>query len=262
MRHNHTYLLVVFLTAIANPPSLAIGASPAVINAENRIFTPTASFTTSVGASIAPTRSHPNGHSYGEWAAKWWQWALETPASISPILDMTGAHCAEGQEDRVWFLAEPVGGDPNGVPVVENRKCTVPADTALFFPLISSYYGAFLSDPPEQRTEQFVRSIVACGNVSIDASIDGIAISNDPNRYFSKTALFDVQLPEDNIFGVDTSIIPELLLSPSVAQGYFVFLRPLRPGVHTIHWTASQNCPFGDFAQEVTYSLTVQKPRR
>jgi hypothetical protein len=185
MQRNCISLFAVVLAVIAILPGVAIGASPAVIHAEGQTLAPIAKSVASGVPSIAPARSHPYGHSYGEWAAKWWQWALETPASVSPILDMTGTFCAEGQEDRVWFLAEPVGGDPSGVPVVETRRCTVPADTALFFPLISSYYGAFLNDPPEQRTEQYLRSIVNCTDVVIDARIDGIAVSSDRERYFA-----------------------------------------------------------------------------
>jgi hypothetical protein len=33
--------------------------------------------------------------------------------------------------------------------------------------------------------------------------------------------------------------IPELLLSPSAEQGYYLFLYPLSPGKHTIRWVAS-----------------------
>ena len=58
---------------------------------------------------IAPIQSHPHGNTYGEWAAEWWQWALETPASVNPVLDMTGEFCAEGQKGHVWFLAGTFG---------------------------------------------------------------------------------------------------------------------------------------------------------
>ena len=182
----------------------------------------------------------------------WWQWALETPASVNPVLDTTGEHCAEGQTGRVWFLAGTFG---NGT--VE-RSCTVPTGTALFFPLINAFYGAFLNDPPETRTEEFLRAqVVTCHNFVLLAEINGVAVNN-PLQYFEQSPLFDVQLPEDNVFGLGEDVIPELLLSPSVDAGYYLFLWPLPPGEHIIHWGASQSCPFGDFTQEVTYHLTVR----
>lgn len=202
---------------------------------------------------IATIQSHPYGKTYGEWAAEWWQWALGTPASVNPVLDETGEFCAEGQEGHVWFLAGSfgVGGF--------ERECTVPSGTSLFFPLINSFYGAFLNDPPETRTEEYIRDQAHCETpTELFAEIDGVQVKN-PLQYFEKSPVFDVQLPEDNIFGVGEEVIPELLLSPSVDEGYYLFLRPLPPGRHNIYWKATWFCPSisVDVSEEVTYELTV-----
>ena len=58
---------------------------------------------------IAPINSRPAGQSYGKWAATWWQWALGIPAAVNPLTDPTGQYCAQGQVDRVWFLAGAIG---------------------------------------------------------------------------------------------------------------------------------------------------------
>ena len=105
---------------------------------------------------IAPIKSEPAGQSYGRWAAEWWQWALGVPAVVNPLTDTTGDNCAQRQVDKVWFLAGSVTTDP----IV--RTCEVPARKSLFFPLINTMYGAFLNDPPETRTDQFVRTSGAC----------------------------------------------------------------------------------------------------
>ena len=60
------------------------------------------------------------GATYGEWSARWWQWALSIPAAVNPILDATGANCARDQVDDVWFLAGTFGG-------TVTRSCTIPA---------------------------------------------------------------------------------------------------------------------------------------
>jgi hypothetical protein len=160
---------------------------------------------------IAPINSHPHGKSYGEWAAAWWQWALELPASTHPLLDL--GDCSEGQTGHVWFL----GGTFASNPGVE-RDCTIPSGTALFFPLINTFYGAFLNDPPDQRTEEFVRAQVQCTDTEISATIDGVAV-HDPLQYCtgvtdnpdcSDSPLFDVQLPEDNVVGG----VPEATCDP------------------------------------------------
>jgi hypothetical protein len=228
---NAVSLLTVGLAAIAMCPSFASAANLAT----------------------APIQSHPHGQTYAQWAVVWWQWALGTPASVNPVLDETGEDCAEGQLGHVWFLAGTFGTVPASVV----RTCTIPTGTALFFPLINSFYGAFLNDSPETRTEDYIRSQVACEDVSISAQIDGVPVEN-PLQNYEQSPLFDVQLPTDNVFGFGEDVIPKLLLSPSVDAGYYLFLHPLPPGSHTIHWVSSQSCPASNYAEEVTYHLTVR----
>lgn len=210
------------------------------------------------GAVIVPVGAAPGGQTYGRWAAEWWQWALGVPAATSPVLDPDGQHCGERQVGDVWFLAGSFGADP----VV--RSCDVPQGKSIFLPLINSLYGAFLNDPPETRTEEFVREVARCTEPAvISVSIDGRPVAK-PTRFFTGLALaasplFNIQLPPDNLLGADATQIPELVLSPSAEQGYYLFISPLPPGPHVIAWTASGCAP--DFAQDVTYHITVTGPR-
>jgi hypothetical protein len=203
----------------------------------------------SVGG-IAPPQSRPHGKSYSEWAAAWWQWALTIPVSSNPVLDLTGEHCAENQSDHVWFLA---GAFNAGEPVT--RECTIPAGQALVLPLINFAYFAFPEDPPETRTEEFARAQVACAEEATFAlvEIDGVPV-RDPGRYFEQSVVFEVVLQEDNLFGFPAGFT----LSPSVDAGYYLFLTPLPPGEHTIHWQVTSGCGFG---QDITYHLTVRPGR-
>ena len=41
-------------------------------------------------AGVFAPQAHPYGSSYGEWAAKWWQWVLTQPTPTNPLLDATG----------------------------------------------------------------------------------------------------------------------------------------------------------------------------
>jgi hypothetical protein len=212
---------------------------------------------------IAPISSTPEGQTYGRWAAEWWQWALGVPAATNPVTDTTGEHCAQRQVDNVWFLAGSFGSDQ----VV--RTCEIPAGKSLFFPLINSAYGAFLNDePPETRTEEFVRKMANCTEAAqISVRIDGFTIPS-PTGFFtgpsgSQSPIFNVQLPPHNVLGAVPGGLTshgkknaaELVLSPSAEQGYYLFVRPLSPGTHTIRWTASGCVP--DLSQDITYHLTV-----
>jgi hypothetical protein len=203
---------------------------------------------------IAPIDTKPAGQTYGRWAVEWEQWALGIPAVVNPLTDTTGEHCAERQVGDVWFLAGSVSPDP----VV--RTCTLPKGKALFFPLINTVYGAFLNDPPETRTEDYVRAAGSCTEpAQISVWIDGFKISK-PARFFtghggSQSPFFNVQLAPGNLFGVDETVVPELVFSPSAEQGYYLFVWPLRSGTHTVRWIAS-GCTPGN-SQDITYDLTV-----
>src|SRR5439155_23432452 len=89
------------------------------------------------GPGVVPPAAHPYGHTYSDWAARWWQWALAQPLSTNPVLDTTGANCAAGQSGRVWFLAGTFSAG------TVSRSCTVPAGTALLFPVLNNAYFAF-----------------------------------------------------------------------------------------------------------------------
>jgi hypothetical protein len=204
--------------------------------------------------SVAPIQSHPRGQSYAEWSVDWWTWALETPAATNPF---GRGSCETSQTGRVWFLAGVL------TPGVAQRTCTVPAGTALFVPVWNNFYGAFLNDPPPTNTEAFVLSQVACTASEIFVEIDGVSVPR-PERFYVRprqSGIFHIQLPVDNIFGLDESTVPELRLSPGAQSGYYLFLHPLHRGAHTINWRATGTCFGAELAQEVTYTITVV-PRR
>ena len=189
---------------------------------------------------IAGIQTKPEGQTYGRWAAEWWQWALGIPADVNPVTDMTGEHCAQRQVDKVWFLA---GGLPTDTVI---RTCEIPEGKSLFFPLINTFSGAFLNDPPEMRTEEFVREDARCTEpAQISVQIDGFKVPR-PTRFFtgpsgSQSPIFNVQLPPGNLVGAvpvasgspDEIVVPELVLTPSAQQGYYLFVRPLSRGTRT-----------------------------
>ena len=68
-----------------------------------------------------------------------------------------------------------------------------------------------------------------------------------------KSTVFDVNLNEENPFGVEAQ-----LLSPSVNQGLFLFVKPLCIGTHTIEFVGSHTCPGGEtFTAGARYTIKV-----
>jgi hypothetical protein len=92
---------------------------------------------------------------------------------------------------------------------------------------------------------------------NLSVTVDGKDMTNLLQRV--QSVPFVTAVPQDNIFGPDACNrgvpLPAGIYSPSVDDGYYVALAPLKPGQHTIHFHAER--PAGVTQQDVTYVLTV-----
>ena len=203
--------------------------------------------TMTAGASLASPAQPGGPMPYSLLAAQWWQWALETPTADNPVLDITGVNCGVNQKGKYWFLAGTFGGSAE-------RYCTIPSGKSLFFPVVNTSYGAFLTDPPGTKAIRYIRSftggIAACTNIS--ATLDSVRVSIVHERSIP----FVVRLPEDNVLSATPDQIKNLMLAPSVDEGDYVLLNPLSPGNHTIVFENDpvQGCPI---QLKVTYHLSI-----
>jgi hypothetical protein len=185
-------------------------------------------------------------------ATRWWQWALETPASENPLTDTTGQFAAVNQPNGpVWFVAGNTGG-------TTVRTFTVPAGKALFFPIVNFFDvedatikggGVFFLVPhPVQTAQTFVATVIATAT-GLSAEVDGTPIPITTDNLEQSTP-FSLQLPADNILGV-----PAGAYFPAIDSGYYVLLSPLSAGQHTIHFAGTLT--FFPFTLDVTYNITV-----
>ena len=207
----------------------------------------TATATQAAPTFAPPPPTAPHLKTYSNWGALWWQWSIGTPAPQNPVLDTTGANCAVGQPvPGTFFLAGTLDGS------TVSRTCTAPVGSAFLIPILAKSFFAQQTDPPEQRTEAFVRSQVTCVESApvLSLTVDGVAIPN-PQALLEKSILFSVNLPDNNVFGV-----PAQLLSPSVDEGYYGFVEPLSAGSHSIHLSSSSAACGA--TQNATYNLIVQ----
>ena len=203
------------------------------------------------GQVFAPN-STVHERSYGQWAALWWQWALSIPEAENPILDSTGQFCGVGQSGPVWFLSGTFGGDAV-------RTCTIPRNTPIFMPVHNWIFGAGAFDctptvPDVICDVDTLRAKAADAATSVEVmevTIDGALVSNIPNYRSISPQPFSVTFPAGAVFG-----IPEGTHYPHVADGYWLMLKPLKKGQHTITVTAS-NPTYGVDLNVVHY-LTVE----
>jgi hypothetical protein len=182
-------------------------------------------------------------------SAEWWQWALSIPTPVNPQLDATGEDCVVGQRGSLWFLAGIFGGG------TATRTCSIPANAALYVPVINSVVvntpdicGQVGSLSVEEERALAAPIINNATNLSVE--LDGTAIQ--PQRVQSE--VFAAALPDDNIFVQPCAgDAPGGIFSPSIDDGFYVLLKPLAIGTHTLHFHAES----GGFVEDVTYELTV-----
>ena len=196
--------------------------------------------------SIFPLDSTPYNLTYGEWSAKWWIWALSIPEENNPVTDQTGANCDVNQQGPVWFLAGTLGGSVT-------RDCDIPPDKAILLsPLnIECSYAEF----PSMKTEKELRDCAQWPGAFVKVTIDGVDVQ-DIDKYSVQSPLFDVVLPEENIFGAPPGP------TKAVSGGWWILLPPLPPGAHKISFGGSvvDNPTTGTqgFAVEANYNLNVK----
>jgi hypothetical protein len=175
-------------------------------------------------------------------SVKWWQWLASIPENKNPILD--DHPCDVKQFGSFFYLVGTFGGSAE-------RQCTIPKDKGIFFPIIN-VVSTFDKNDPNSNTINKVRkqaSDFIDGATNLQASVDGVSISHI-NKLRAQSPPFKLKVPENNAFGIppDTYI--------AISDGYWVALKPLIVGQHTIHFSA--NIPANNFNVDVTYHVTVQ----
>jgi hypothetical protein len=203
----------------------------------------------SINPSVFAIDSKPYGTPYAEWAGKWQQWLISVPQPLNPATDSTGKNCAQNQNGPVWFLAGTTGGSAE-------RTCTIPAGKAILFPVVGSEcdYASY----PNVKSEP---ALVLCAQadvnraINLQATIDGVNLKQ-LDKYRATSPLFSVTYPPHNLFGSPAG------QTQGISDGYWVFLQPLSPGKHELHFSGltpgNPTTGTTNFAIDVTYHLTVQ----
>lgn len=216
---------------------------------------------------VVPPQQVVEGMTYGQWSAAWWQWMLALPFGNqlpNPTFYATGQSCAAGQSGPVWFLAEPAYGTPD-VGVIE--QCKVPAGRYLMVPLLSAECSSLETAPkllPSPCTDDASCRVCAKSLAdsvlphSLHASVDGISVTGLQERaslFRMQSPLFYFSVPQRNWFA--DSGAASTGTGYSVSDGYWLIIRPLSPGLHTVHVEA---VAMPGFLEDVTYQLSVEGP--
>lgn len=180
-------------------------------------------FSADTAAPSPLTREPVGGVSLAEWTARWWRWA--DAQGGAPYLDPDGRVCDLGQEGPVWNLAGTNGR------FRPHRECVVPAGKYLLLPIINMAHYQ-------------VDETVSCKELQA-----GAAVNND--YLISAVVLLDGQplgdmrmhrVRSEGCFRMDADDADSRL---AAADGYWVMLKPLSPGRHTLSVGANYGVPEG-----------------
>jgi len=235
---------------------LACSAIPAV--AANHAFATIKDTTRDSSAFVFPVQSRPFALSYGEWSARWWQWAFSLPNDRSPLFGT--AACSAGQSGLVWFLPGAAVGEPG-----PRQDCTVPFGRSLFVALIN---GECSNLEGSGTTEAELRSCADSIGTLIDpnslvATLDGQPITGLSHFQVESPLFFFGPLPKNSLIeyfcvdqGEGCAAPPAGTIGYSVGAGVYLMFAPLSLGTHTLYFRAA--IPAANYFIDTTYHLTVK----
>ena len=187
-----------------------------------------------VAAPIASGQTASQPQDLKALSGEWWTWAISKPSPLDGDY-IQGRRCKGEFVEGVFFLAGTQGGEAT-------RTCTVPADTALFFPVINNFCT---DDEPNypQCGAVFVGHALANGKPY--ATLDG----EDLKMRRIATGPFTLTVPKPNIFKAPPGPYT------AVSDGLWVYLpQGLEPGEYTLQFGGD----FGDVTSlNITYKLIV-----
>jgi hypothetical protein len=215
---------------------------------------------------VVPPSDMPFDASYEDWAAAYWQWAMSIPVQHNPVLD---GPCEQDQSGDVFFLASTQGGG-------HQRSCTIPRGKGIFIPLLTTVARSCPEMADNQLqcqdlvSEDGIRGqageTIDTANPRLRLAVDGQVISTF-SQYRVESSLFldtSPKDPQDRLFSkcsgpIESNVcqVPEGTQRRAVADGYFVMLRQLSDGPHTIEIAANVSPESSEPAFEVTYHIFI-----
>ena len=214
------------------------------------------------------TDAKPYGKPLEEWAKEYWQWNVGLPpGDIPKDVNTNLAKCLFGsdkQKTMIFLL---------GVyDLTYSTKCIISSAKPILVPLL---VGECDPTVPEPRTKTGkIEDLWTCakdanegfkawevrldnrvlfkkaGSEEVNANLkDDILVRN--------SSLFNITIPQVNRFEADAGVYP------AVVDGYYLILKPLLPGEHTLTYkfTQEQKIPGADLSYvngDATYFLTVK----
>ncbi len=195
------------------------------------------------------------GSTLGQWGDAWWKWAFSS----------TNPNFIYGQDvGKVFFLTGMVSPDVS---------VTVPSGTPLIFPIWNNEWSDFEGYGNTLQQLDYWNDIMVSHLSSATVTIDGTDIPHADTYLAESSQLQQMVLPAHNawsqLFGGGMGVdVPTPIVFAQ--DGYWMGVKPLSPGQHTIHFTQTADFKDGDvlgpswvivgdqqWPMDVTFHITV-----
>jgi hypothetical protein len=193
--------------------------------------------------------SKPYGTAYEDWMIKWWQWDMSIPKEQHPKANPNLTKCPVGESGPVSFLTQSLQGE-------SHYACTIPAGHAI---LLSISTGECTTDDAHSNS---LADLIKCATegdkyLTFEATVDGVRLNGlGPDQNYAISRLFNMTVPKDNAYDLQN---PGTF--KAVTGGYFLFLKPLPTGEHSVNIAAKVINPIDpsyNFNYHAIFALKVE----
>jgi hypothetical protein len=184
----------------------------------------------------------PFGIPNDDWVAKYWNWDLSIPLDpkTNNLLGLNENGCLVHRENSMVMLADTAAGG------IWNQKCTISHNAGILIPIWTGECDQSLKGFETASFKQLsdcargfdlgkVKGQVKVDNIPV-ATLDALDyktnIMNNVTEIYTKQ--FNATIPLNSHFTAE-----RYGTFPAAAHGWFVFLKPLQPGIHTVYYQNS-----------------------
>jgi hypothetical protein len=166
---------------------------------------------------------------------------VNPPQEQNPMFDPSGSNCNVNQNGPVWFMA----GTMNGAEL--ERQCTVKYGSSILIVVL----GGISSE-----RDRCSIPLIECVRSTNDHGLFSASINNQPisnlSKYRVTTPQFDFTFAENNVFGISPGTVK------AVADGWYIFLKPLPPGTYDVRYEGQNGDPTDPFASDVRVKIKIE----
>lgn len=194
----------------------------------------------------------PFGKPFEYWTGEFWNWWFSVkPDEVFNQEKLSSSNCLAKTDGHVVFLMNP--SFANDVII---KNCHISPQQGILFTFLTSECDKELKDMEDASYDQLTRCAIEDNTAPVFEKQGFVNSKKIGENYIQKVISNEFKLK----IGKDSVYHPDAIegIWDAVAHGYYVFLKPLPIGTHTIQFkTFISGVPWG-FSSDITYNLLVK----